>query len=68
LEEGKNFYQIQKISKIHPFVIKKNFLLAKNFSINELKKIYKKILEIDFLIKTGKVDPQTGIEIFLMKI
>jgi len=68
LEEGKNFYQIQKISKIHPFVIKKNFLLAKNFSINELKRIYKNILEIDFLIKSGKVEPQTGIEIFLMKI
>lgn len=65
LDEKKSFFQIQKISRLHPFVIKKTLPIAKNFSQEDLKNIYKKILETDFSIKTGKVEPKLGIEILV---
>jgi DNA polymerase-3 subunit delta len=68
LDEKKSFFQIQKTSKIHPFVIKKTIPIARNFSMEELKNIYKKILETDFAIKTGKVEPKLGIEIFVSSL
>lgn len=68
LEDRKNFYQIQRISKLHPFVVKKTLFIARNFSIEELKKIYKKLLETDFAVKTGKIEPKLGIEIFVSSI
>ncbi len=68
IEEKKSFFQIQKLTKLHPFVVKKTFPLAKNFSIDELKAIYKKILEVDFKIKTGKIEPKLAIEMFIEEI
>ncbi|MDD5551701.1 MAG: DNA polymerase III subunit delta [Candidatus Pacebacteria bacterium] len=68
MDENKNFYQIQKISKLHPFVVKKTLPIARDFSIQELKNIYGKILETDFALKTGKVEPRLGIEMFIAEI
>lgn len=68
LEDRKKFYQIQRISKLHPFVVKKTLFIARNFSMEELKKIYKNLLETDFAIKTGKIDPKLGIELFVAKV
>lgn len=68
MDENKNFYQIQKVSKLHPFVLKKTFPIARNFSMQELKNIYGKILETDFELKTGKMEPRLGIEIFVSSI
>lgn len=58
---------IQK-SSLHPFVVRKSFSLAQKFSFEELKKIYKKIFDIDYNIKTGKIDPQAGLESLIVQI
>jgi len=63
-----NVYQIQKITGLHPFVIKKTLPIAKKFSIEELKDIYQKLLELDFQIKTGKIEPRLGIEMFITNL
>lgn len=55
-------------SRIHPFVIKKTLPIAKNFSMEELKEIYKKLFEVDLKIKTGKVEPDLAIETFIMEL
>lgn len=68
INEKKSFFQIIKISHLHPFIVKKTFSIAKNFSMEELKNIYKKLLETDFAIKTGKVDPKLGIEMFISSL
>lgn len=68
IEEKKNFYQIQKMTNLHPFVVKKTMFLARKFNFNELKEIYRKLFEIDFAIKTGKIEPQLGIENFIIEI
>ena len=68
IEQKKNLIQIQKLSGLHPFIVKKTFPLVQNFSIEELKKIYKKLLELDFKIKTGRIEPKTGIEMFIAEL
>lgn len=55
-------------SKLHPFVIRKTSQQAKSFSIGELKKIYRKIFEVDYNIKTGKIEPQTALDLLIAEI
>lgn len=67
-------YQIRNLIKVkaggrlvmHPFVAKKSRQQARNFSFEDLKKIYHQLLTIDFEIKTGKTDPKTAIELFVV--
>lgn len=67
-------YQIRNLIKvkadgkldIHPFVILKSKQQAKNFSWDDLKKIYHQLMTIDFEIKTGKTDSKTALEMFLV--
>ncbi|MGB4253521.1 MAG: DNA polymerase III subunit delta [Minisyncoccales bacterium] len=63
-----NIYQLQRITGLHPFVIKKTLPIAQKFSIEELKNIYQKLLKLDFQIKTGKIEPRLGIEMFITNL
>lgn len=53
---------------IHPFAAQKTRQQARNFSFEELKKIYRKLLQIDLDIKTGKVDTRTALELFVTEL
>lgn len=55
-------------TNLHPFVARKSYYQAKNFTLDELKEIYNKILEIDSGIKTGKVNEDLALEIFIAEI
>ncbi len=69
-------YQFRNLIKVrsggkldlHPFVIKKTQYQARNFSVDELKKIYHELLMIDFNTKMGKRDIKTALELFVMGI
>jgi DNA polymerase III subunit delta len=50
---------------LHPFVLRKTGEQARNFSFEELKKIYYQLLTIDFNIKLGKVNAVTALELFV---
>jgi len=58
------------ISKLdlHPFVIRKTQYQVKNFTFEELKKIYYQLMTIDLEAKTGKADISTALEMFLARI
>lgn len=66
-------YQFRNLIKVktgggknlHPFVFRKSQFQAKNFPLEDLKKIYRKLLEIDLGIKTGKIDIRTALELFV---
>ncbi len=58
----------QKKSGLHPFVVQKSYSLCSQFSMPELKKIYLKIFQIDLDIKTGKVDPETALDLLLSEV
>jgi DNA polymerase-3 subunit delta len=59
---------IVKKSGLHPFVAQKTYYMANQFKIDELKKIYKKIFQTDADIKTGKIEPETSIDLLLSSV
>ncbi len=64
----RDFYPISKASGLHPFVAKKAFFQAQKFEFAELKKIYQKIFQADLDIKTGKVEPETALDLLITGI
>jgi DNA polymerase-3 subunit delta len=55
-------------SGLHPYIVKKSQFLSRKFEISELKKIYRKIFQIDLEIKTGKIDAQTALDLLVAEI
>jgi DNA polymerase-3 subunit delta len=68
IERGKSLTNILRELDLHPFLIKKIYFLAKKFSLEDLKKIYQKIFEVDLSIKTGKIDPETALDLLITEI
>jgi DNA polymerase-3 subunit delta len=68
IEKNQPYYSILKTAKLHPFVVKKSYQQANKFTLQELKKIYQKIFQVDISIKTGKVEPTTALDLLLTEI
>jgi len=68
IEKAKPYYNIVKESGLHPFVVKKTYYSAQQFSFKQLKSIYQKIFKIDMQIKTGKVEPATALDLLIAEI
>lgn len=68
LEEGKNQKQMQGILKIHEFRIKKAMSFAGRYSVSNLRKILTKAYEIDRSIKTGALEQNLALELFIAQI
>jgi len=68
IEKNKSPYTLLEEAALHPYVIKKSYFQAQKFKIDELKKIYQKIFQVDLAIKTGKVEPETALDIFIAEI
>jgi len=60
-----NIFQLAREINLPLFVVQKILILAQKFSFEELKQMYQKIFQIDVKIKTGKIDPQAALEIFI---
>lgn len=55
---------VQK-SGLHPYVLKKGLRVAQLFSMNELRAIYKKLFHLDTAFKTGRVEPEGALNLFV---
>jgi len=53
---------------LHPYAIRKTIQQAKAFSLEELKKIYRKLFEADLKIKTGQLDPETALDVLITEL
>ena len=53
---------------IHPYVLQKSLQLSRGFSFDDLKKIYRKIFQIDLDVKTGKLGAETGLDLLIAEI
>ena len=56
------------VKQMNPFVYKKSVSQAKNFTMEDLKKIYSRILELDFEIKMGKINPDISLDVLISEI
>ncbi|MDP2741155.1 MAG: DNA polymerase III subunit delta [bacterium] len=68
IEKQNPYSVIAKKSGLHPFVVKKSYYLCNQFSYPELKKIYQKIFQADLDIKTGKMEPETALDLLVSEI
>ena len=68
IERQRPYYAILKITKLHPFVVRKSYEQAGKFTLPELKKIYQKIFQADLSIKTGRMEPETALDLFLTEL
>jgi DNA polymerase-3 subunit delta len=68
IDKCKPYDLIIKKTGLHPFVVKKSYSQSNKFDLSELKKIYQKIFQIDLEIKTGKVDPETALDLLIATI
>ena len=55
-------------SGLKPFLARKSAEQARKFTYDELKKIYQKIFQIDYSIKTGKLDPQAALDLLIAEL
>jgi DNA polymerase III delta subunit len=51
-----------------PFVAQKTKQQVKSFNMEELKKIYRGLMTIDFEAKIGKTDAKTALELFMVSL
>jgi len=63
-----NKTEIAKITKKHPFVIEKTIKQSRNFSADELEKMYSEIFETELKIKNGKLEPKIASNILATKL
>ncbi len=67
-EKGLMYDSIVKKSGLHPFVVKKNYFASQKFSLEELKKIYRRTFQIDVDIKGGAIEPEAALALLVSKI
>ncbi len=64
---GVSVDQIREQLKLHPFVVKKVFDQARNFSVEQLEAIYRQLLETDIAIKTSRGDPTVLLDVLVVE-
>lgn len=68
LNQGGSQYDLSKRAKLHPFVAAKSLKQADNFTLDELKAIYQKLMEMDIGMKTGRLDPSIALDTFVVAV
>ena len=53
---------------LNPYVFSKNSKQSRQFSKDELKKIYNRIVSSDIGIKTGKIEAETALDLFIFNL
>jgi DNA polymerase-3 subunit delta len=68
VEKGESIYRIKNKMGLHPFVFEKIIKISQKFTTEELKKTYQKIFNFDSAIKTGKIEPDLALDLFLAEL
>jgi DNA polymerase-3 subunit delta len=63
-----NYHTIASRLRLHPFVAQKAIRDARRFSVEELKKIYRRLLEIDTKIKSSNEEPRVFFDLFITEV
>jgi DNA polymerase-3 subunit delta len=63
--EGLRPPDISRQIKLHPFPTGKLYTQARNFSLEQLERVYRHLLEVDLQIKTGQIDPVVALDLLI---
>ena len=58
---------INKATRLHPFVIKKSLPLLAKYSMDDLKKIFNRLVQLDLDMKSSPIDNETFLDLFIIK-
>jgi DNA polymerase III subunit delta len=61
-----SYTDIVKKTKLHPYVVKKAWEAAKNFSLEELRKGLRRIFDIELRVKTGIMESSRALSWFVL--
>ena len=64
--DGKRQNEIADILKVHPYRVK--LAIENNYKINNIKEILKKLHNLDYEIKSGKIDKTVALDNFLLHL
>lgn len=56
--EGRQYSEILKKTKMHPFVFKKNYETANKYTLDRLKSIFRKLAEFEVSLKSGRTQAE----------
>jgi DNA polymerase III subunit delta len=65
---GLNLDQIRAQLGLHPYVARKVLEQSRNFSIEQLETIYRKLLETDISMKTSHGDPAVNLDVLVVEV
>ncbi|KAB3530734.1 DNA polymerase III subunit delta [Alkaliphilus serpentinus] len=68
MEEGYNSKMIATKIGIHPYVASKAATHSKGFTVSRLKELLNKALEMEYMIKSGKINDRLAFEILIMEL
>ena len=68
IEKGTPFYDLPKLSGLHPFVVKKSSEQLNNFKLEQLKNIYQYLLKIELGLKKGRLDGSAALDLLVAEI
>lgn len=57
--------EIARVLKLHPFVVKKATQQCRNFSLEQLHKLYNKLVRTDLAIKEGRFEEKLALDLFI---
>ncbi len=60
--------QVEQRLGVHPFVAQKAFAQAQRFALDELEKIYHRLLEIEVAVKTSQVTLDLALEMLVVEL
>lgn len=65
LDNGKNYAEITKKLKLHPFVVRKAISFSDNFSLLQLRKLFNKLVKTDLAVKQGRFDEKLALDLLI---
>lgn len=63
-----SYREISQNLKLHPFVVQKVYNQTKYYTIPQLKKIYQRLINLDFKLKTSRLSPEALFDLLVIKI
>lgn len=64
-DDGLDPATISKMIKLHPFPTRKLYAQARNFSLEQLEKVHRRLIEVDVQIKTGQIDSVVALDLLI---
>lgn len=68
VKEAVPYASLAHITKLHPFVVKKTYEQARKFELDELRKIFRALLDLELKFKDGEMELPYGLMQFLLII